>query len=200
MNKKYLIGVIAILVAVVLIVVLKPAFRKEGVEDNEVSVKDYKNTSYKIEGQSILLIDGFSEIESVPGSASKIVTRYFGNEIKHDLNDDGREDIIFILTQERGGSGQFFYAVAALNTPAGYVGSDGYLLGDRILPQSISIDEGITTRGTNRKNVIVVNFATRMLSEPMTSVPSVNKSVWIKLDSTTMQFGEVVSDFEGESR
>jgi len=200
MNKKYLIGVIAILVAVVLIVVLKPAFRKEGVEDNEVSVKDYKNTSYKIEGQSILLTYGFSEIESVLGSASKIVTRYFGNEIKHDLNDDGREDIIFILTQERGGSGQFFYAVAALNTPAGYVGSDGYLLGDRILPQSISIDEGITTRGTNRKNVIVVNFATRMLSEPMTSVPSVNKSVWIKLDSTTMQFGEVVSDFEGESR
>ncbi len=199
MNKKYLIGSIVVLV-IVAFIVLKPPAQKEEIPDNQVSVKDYKNTSYTIEGQSILLTDGFSEIESAPGSASKIVTRYFGNEVKHDLNDDGREDVVFILTQERGGSGKFFYAVAALDMPAGYVGSDAFLLGDRIVPQSTDIDEEITTQGTARKNVIVINFVTRTPNEPFSTEPTINKSVWIKLDPTTMQFGEVAQNFEGESR
>ena len=107
---------------------------------------------------------------------------------------------MFILTQERGGSGQFFYAIAALNTPTGYTGSTGYFLGDRIAPQSTNIDEGRTTQGTIRSNVVVVNVATRMPNEPMTAIPSVGKSVWIKLDPSTMQFGEVAQNFEGESR
>lgn len=191
MNKKYIIGGIIVLAAVAIIIAQKPA---------EVSLGDYKNASYTIEGQSIALTDGFSEIESAPGSASKITTRYFGNEVKHDLNNDGREDVVFIVTQETGGSGVFFYAVAALNTPAGYVGSNAFLLGDRISPQSTSIDEGTTTQGTNRENVIVVNFMTRAEGEPFTAEPTVSKSVWIKLDPATMQFGEVAQNFEGESR
>lgn len=199
MNKKHLIGLIILVVAAVLIF-LKPVSDKQGAKNNEVSVHNYKNSTYTIEGQSVVLTDGFSEIESAPGSATKITTRYFGNEIKHDLDDDGDEDIVFILTQEHGGSGQFFYVVAALNTPTGYRGSEGYFLGDRIAPQSTNMDEGVTTQGTIRSNVIVVNFATRMSNEPMTATPSVGKSVWIKLDPTTMQFGEVAQDFEGESR
>ena len=81
---------------------------------------EYRNAEYVIEGQRIKLADGLAEAETSPGSASRIVTRYFGNELKTDLNDDGREDVVFLLTQQRGGSGTFFYAVAALNTEAGY--------------------------------------------------------------------------------
>jgi hypothetical protein len=191
MNKKYIIGGIVVLAAVAIIIAQKPA---------QVSSEGYKNTSYTIEGQSVTLVDGFSEIEAAPGSASKITTRYFGNEVKHDLNNDGREDVVSIVTQETGGSGVFFYAVAALNTPAGYVGSSAFLLGDRIAPQSTSIDEGTTTQGTKRENVIVVNFMTRAANEPFTAEPTVSKSVWIKLDPATMQFGEVAQNFEGESR
>lgn len=159
-----------------------------------VTEDDHKNAEYVIDGKRIKLVNGVSEIEETPGSVSKLVTRYFGNEVKHDLNDDGREDIVFLLTQEGGGSGTFFYVVAALNTEEGFVGSQAFLLGDRIVPQS-------TRMGTNpnHKNVIVVNWADRAPGEPMTANPSVGKSVWLKLDSETLQFGEVVQNFEGEA-
>lgn len=166
----------------------------------QVLAKDYRNATYVIDGKPVTLVDGLSETEVVPGSATKIITRYFGNEVTHDLNDDGREDVAFLLTQETGGSGTFFYVVAALNTEAGYVGSHALFLGDRIAPQTTEIDEGKTTNGTNRQNVIVVNYATRLPGEPFTTSPSVGKSIWIKLDPATMQFGEVIQDFEGESR
>ena len=156
---------------------------------------EHRNAEYVIEGQRIKLADGLAEAETSPGSASRIVTRYFGNELKTDLNGDGREDVVFLLTQQRGGSGTFFYAVAALNTEAGYLGSDGYLLGDRIAPQTT-----VVSRNPRHKNVIVVNYGDRRPDEPMTARPSVGKSVYLKLDAETVRWGIVVPDFEGESR
>lgn len=163
----------------------------------QVLAKDYKNATYIIESRPITLTNGLSEVEAATGS-SKIITRYFGNEVRHDLNDDGREDIVFLLTQETGGSGIFYYVVAALNTPDGYIGSEALFLGDRIAPQTTHMDEGKTARGTNRQNVIVVNYAVRLPNEPFTTQPSLGKSMWLKLDPTTMQFGEVAQNFEGE--
>lgn len=160
---------------------------------------DEKDATYIIDSRPITLKNGFSEIEDISGSGTT-TTRYFGNKVNHDLNDDGLEDVAFILTQETGGSGTFFYLVAALNTPDGYIGSHAYYLGDRIAPQTTNIDEGLTSRGTKRKNVIVVNFADRLPGEPFTTRPSAGKSVWVKLDPATMQWGVVVPDFEGESR
>jgi hypothetical protein len=152
-----------------------------------------------IDGKVVKLVNGTAETEIVLGSASKIITKYFGNEVTHDLNDDGREDVVFILTQETGGSGSFFYVVAALNTLDGYIGSNAFFLGDRISPQTINMDEGVTAKGTRRQNVIVVNYTTRLSDEPLTATPSVGKSIWLKLDPSTMQFGEVEQNFEGES-
>jgi hypothetical protein len=164
-------------------------------EQAAVAGTDYRNAEYLIDGQRIKLADGLAEAEASPGSAPRIVTRYFGNELGTDLNDDGREDVVFLLTQQRGGSGTFFYAVAALNTEAGYLGSDGYRLGDRIAPQAI-----VVSRDPRHKNVIVVNYADRRPDEPMTAQPSVGKSVYLKLNAETVQWGIVVPNFEGESR
>ena len=155
---------------------------------------EYRNAEYMIEGQRITLADGLAP-DTPPGSASRIVTRYFGNELKTDLNDDGREDIVFLLTQQRGGSGTFFYAVAALKTEAGYRGSDGYLLGDRIAPRTT-----VVSRNPRHKKVIVVNYGDRRPGEPMTAQPSIEKSVYLKLDADTVRWGVVVADFAGESR
>lgn len=94
------------------------------------------------------------------------------------------------MTQETGGSGTFYYVVALLDTTSGPIGSDGVLLGDRISPQTITIDEGKTTNGTNRQNVIVVNYTDRKPGESFDISPSVEKSIWLKLDPRTMQFGE----------
>jgi heat shock protein HslJ len=152
-------------------------------------VTDPKNATYKVNGEAVTLKDGVSEV-AIPDSSAKVVTRYFGNELKTDLNGDGREDTFFLLTQETGGSGTFYYAAGALNTPDGYVGTQATLIGDRIAPQS-------TNKGTG--SIVVVNYAVRKPGEAFTVSPSVGKSIWLKLDPAALQFGEVVQNFEGEA-
>jgi hypothetical protein len=69
------------------------------------AVSDHKDAEYVIDGRRVKLLGGVSEMEGVPGSASKILTRDFGNEVRRDLNGDGGEDVVFLFTQETGGSG-----------------------------------------------------------------------------------------------
>lgn len=192
--KKILVAVVVI--AILLVggfFALNTYIYNEKQADPEVS--GYMDAEYRINGTTVKLVDGRSEVEAAPGSASKIITSYFGNEVRTDLNDDGREDVVFLLTQETGGSGLFYYVAAALNTESGYIGSDTFLLGDRIAPQTTEMSQN-----PKHVDVIVVNYAERAPGEPMTTQPSVGKSVWLKLDIPTMQFGEVVQNFEGESR
>src|SRR3989338_5835156 len=156
---------------------------------------DYKDATYLIEGEPVTLVDGVAETEATPGSASKTITRYFGNEVKGDLNGDMINDLAFILTQETGGSGTFYYVVGEIqNADNTYEGTHAVLLGDRIAPQTTEM-----SRNPNHKNVIVVNYADRAPGEPMTAQPSVGKSIWLKLDPATMQFGQVEQNFEGEA-
>ncbi len=200
MNKKYLVASTIVLVIAAFLISLNLDIERETQSNNKGTVADHKNSSYIIEGQTVTLTDGLSETTSAPSSSVEIVTRYYGNELKHDLNDDEQEDVLFLLTQETGGSGTFFYLVAALQTPTGYVGSQAFLLGDRIEPKSISIDEGMTNNGTHRQNVAVVDFATHASDEPFTAEPTTDTTIWLKLDPDSMQFGEVAQDFEGENR
>jgi heat shock protein HslJ len=141
---------------------------------------------YFIGGVNVFLENGISDIPPAPNSASKIITRYFGNDAKGDLNGDGVEDIAFLLTQETGGSGTFFYVVALLG---GKTPTLSVFLGDRIAPQPMSIKNGI----------LVVNYADRNPGESFTVQPSLGKSLYLKLDPKTLQFGEVVQNFEGEA-
>ncbi len=176
----------------------KPVETTESTEPSQTAptefVGDYKNATYQIDGKAIKLNNGISIIEAAPGSEAKIATRYFGNLLSTDLNGDGQMDVVFILAQETGGSGVFYYAVGAVVTENGYVGTDGYLLGDRIAPQST--DESPNPR---QKNVVVFNYADRAPGEPMTAQPSVGKSVYLKLVPETMRWAIVEPDFEGES-
>ena len=196
MKSNYLL-IIGIVAAVVVAgYVWKGQSREEVVEsDVPAAARSYLDATYVIDGKPVTLVGGEASAPAAPGSASQIVTRYFGNEVKADLNGDGREDIAFILTQSAGGSGTFYYAVAALNTEQGYVGSDGYLLGDRVAPQATTMSPKPV-----QKQVVVFNYAERAADEPMTAQPSVGKSVYLKLNQETMQWGIVVPDFEGESR
>jgi len=150
----------------------------------------YKNAEYRIDGRSVRLVDGVSEMAAAPGSTAKILTRHFGSEVWHDLNQDGQDDVVFLVTQESGGSGTFYYVVAAVSGPGGYIGSQALLLGDRIAPQTAQLLPG---------DIVVVNFAERRPGEPFSTQPSVGKSIWLKLDTATLQFGEVAQNFEGEA-
>ena len=188
MKKTYIIVlVLLVFLGVVCLTNLKQAVAPD---IQVASIPSAKNATYILDGKLVTLLRGGSEVEAAPGSASKIITKYFGNEVVHDLNGDGKDDIAFILTQNTGGSGTFYYAVAAIYTPTGYIGSDGVLLGDRIAPQSTVMGKG---------NIIVVNYADRKPSESFVTQPSIGKSIWLLLDTKTMKFGEVAQNFEGEA-
>ncbi len=154
------------------------------------TVRTPLDATYTVAGEKITLKDGVSEIEVAPGSSSKIVTRYFGNDTIVDLNADGRNDSVFMLTQETGGSGTFFYVAAALNTKDGYVGSHALLVGDRIAPQTM--EKGID-------GSVTVNYVDRKSGESFAIPPSVGKSLRLRFNSETMEFGELVQNFEGEA-
>lgn len=169
-------------------------FLNEEISDSGIDLSDHKNTTYSIADENVILIDGTNEKNLAPDSALKIRTEYFGNEVEIDLNNDGRKDKVFLLTQNTGGSGTFFYIVAALNTIDGHVGSHGFFLGDRIAPQTTEISQN-----PNHKNVIVVNYFDRNKGESLAAEPTVGKSVWLKFDPEIMMFGEVEQDFPGEA-
>ena len=171
MNKKILYVVGALVIAVVFFFISGP---RKSAPDTLVVI-DYKTASYMISGKSVKLSD--SDMA------------YFGNETRADINSDGREDIVF-LASRRAGESIWYFVFAALDTESGYVGSQGLLLGDRIAPQTTNVDA---------KNLVVVNYAVRGPGENSATNPSVGKSIWLKFDQKTMQFGEVVQNFEGEA-
>lgn len=137
---------------------------------------NYKDATYKIEGQNVTLLNGVAETEIAPGSASKLMTRYFGNEAYGDLNGDQIPDIAFLLTQDGGGSGTFYYVVAALKVGYGYEGTNAILLGDRIAPQTTEIKNG----------ELIVNYAERRPGEPMSTQPSIGISKYLKVENGSL--------------
>jgi len=140
---------------------------------------DPQNATYSIEGKEVTLVNGVAEQEAAPGSATKIVTKYFGNAVDIDLNSDGLTDSAFLLTQDGGGSGTFFYVAAAINGANGTQGTNAIFLGDRIAPQSTTIDP-------NNPVQFIVNYMERKTSDPMSAQPSVAVSRTFKLDNNTL--------------
>jgi hypothetical protein len=140
---------------------------------------DPQNATYLIDGKEVTLVNGVAEQEAAPGSATKVVTKYFGNAVDIDLNSDGLMDSGFLLTQDGGGSGTFFYVAAALNTGSGTQGTNAIFIGDRIAPQSTNVDPANPVQ-------FVVNYMERKLSDPMSAQPSVAVSRTFKLDNGTL--------------
>lgn len=159
------------------------------------SPTDFKTVTFLMSGEPVTLVDGVAETETLMGAASKTVVRYFGNEVEGDINGDMIPDMAFLVTQETGGSGTFFYLVGAIQNEDGtYRGTDAVLIGDRIAPMATEYQSFSGIPG----GYIIVNYAERAPGEPMTAQPSVGKSLWLKLDAQMMQFGELVQNFEGE--
>ncbi|MEK9158053.1 MAG: hypothetical protein AAB638_02630 [Patescibacteria group bacterium] len=143
------------------------------------TIKDgHKNTTYNIEEERVTLVNGKAETEIAPNSGSTITTEYFGNEATGDVNGDGLKDIAFVLTQDGGGTGIFYYVVVALNTsgvagsaPGSYKGTNALYLGDRIAPQITEY----------RNGQFVVNYADRSEGEPFSTSPSIGVTKYIKV-------------------
>jgi hypothetical protein len=153
--------------------------RTEAPANPPASATDPQNATYLIDGKEVTLVNGMAEQEAAPGSATKLVTKYFGNAIDIDLNSDGLIDSGFLLTQDGGGSGTFFYVAAAINAGDSTQGTNAIFLGDRIAPQSTNVDP-------NNPVQFIVNYAERKASEPMSAQPSVGVSRTFKLDNGTL--------------
>lgn len=157
----------------------------------ETNVADPQNLTYSVAGEAVTLVGGKSSVPAAPGSAQTVTTQYFGNELVTDINGDGTDDTVFLLTQDGGGSGTFFYLAAALKTVDGYTGTEAVFIGDRIAPQNI-------TKG-DASGTVVVNYADRAPGESFAVSPSVGKSLTLKFNAAKGEWGELVADFEGES-
>jgi len=167
------------LILLVLIVIILAALLRTHKASAPITF-DPRNSSFAIEGKEVALVNGQSEI-SIPGSSAKIVTHYFGNEAIGDLDGDNRADIAYLVSQERGGSGVFYYAVVALNKPDGYKTTNAFFVGDRIAPQSTVIHSD--------SRELDVNFAERNPGEPMTTPPSRGAALLLKVNSSDVLEG-----------
>ena len=132
---------------------------------------DLYNQTFTIDGESVTLKNGLAEREAAPGSATKVVTRYFGNEIKGDLTRDGQDDIAYLVSRETGGTGVFYYAVVAVKTALGYKTTNAFFVGDRIAPQNNYIVS----------NELNINYAERRPGEEFSVPPSQGAVLLLKV-------------------
>lgn len=191
--KKYLLtSFIIIFIGIILVPVVgvyKFNFTNGGDIFPEVTPLDVKNISYVINGEVFNLQNGLAVKDISPNSATKNTLRFFGEPVYGDLNGDGKEDAAILLSNDQGGSGIFYYAVLAIKDDVNtYKTTNALFLGDRIAPQTVNIINGRA----------VYNYAERKFDEPMTTQPSIGKSLWIHYDKKTGEIGEWVKDFEGE--
>ncbi|WP_339721839.1 META domain-containing protein [uncultured Paraglaciecola sp.] len=147
------------------------------------------NTRFNINQSDIQLINGYAEQIAAPDSSSKITTQVWGEPKVTDLNADGQQDAVLILSQNTGGSGTFYYLAVAIREGNHYKGSKGILLGDRIQPQEIQVV-------TNR---VTVEFLERFMSEPTVTSPSMPREQVVIYDTDTQQLIPVEQNFEGEA-
>ncbi len=80
-----------------------------------------------------------------------------------DINNDGKQDAVVLLSQSGAGSGIFIYAAAYVSGPLNYKGSNAVFIGDRISPQSVSISNGIIT----------IHYLDRKPDEPYAADPTI---------------------------
>ncbi len=146
-------------------------------------LKDVKNLTYNVGGETFNLIGGSAVNEIVPNSSSKNTLSIFGDPVYGDLNSDNQNDAAIILVNTLGGSGTFYYAVLAIDGNGKYKATNAILLGDRVAPQTVEIHDGIA----------VFNYAERKAGEPMTTRPSIGKSLRVIYDAKTEKISELIN-------
>jgi hypothetical protein len=124
-----------------------------------------ENATFTFDGESISLENGRKEIADEIGFYSE--TRLLGEPAYGDINEDGQNDAATFIARSGAGSGVFVYVVGYISSPTGYKGTEGFFIGDRISPQSLTISNG----------VISVHILDRAEDEPYSAEPSIEKAL-----------------------
>jgi hypothetical protein len=167
-DRKLMLAGLAVLLLGLIFLIASP--RSDSPAEPQASV-DPLNLTYDIERIIVPLVNGRAEQESAPGSATKLVTQVFGQAVYGDISGDGAADAAMIVTQEMGGTGTFYYLVAAIATEGGGENAGNTIfLGDRIAPQNITIENGMIT----------VNYADRAQGESFTVEPHIGHTTRVR--------------------
>ncbi len=178
MNKKgWVIAAVIVIAAIVLIAIYwHSGNTNPPAAQAPAATFDPLNATYVIDNTPVTLVDGRSSVPAAPGSATQIVTTIFGSPVSGDLTHDGVPDAAVMLAVDGGGSGTFYYIAAAVNASGTAQGTDAYLLGDRIAPQTLEI----------RNGQIIANYAVRKPGEPMTAQPSMGVSTYLIVQGSSL--------------
>ncbi len=130
-----------------------------------VSKPDIANGTFNFEGEEIKLTNGKATTKISPNSAISIETLLTKKIEYGDINGDKKNDAVGLVIQEGGGSGTFVFLIAYVSGNVEYKGSNAIFVGDRISPESVSIDEA---------GMITVRYLDRLPSEAMAVDPSVS--------------------------
>ncbi|MDO8589995.1 MAG: hypothetical protein Q7R69_01860 [bacterium] len=115
------------------------------VSDKGIFRPDPSGATFTFDDESVTLSAGRNETTITPGSALVEETALLDQFAYGDINADGKEDTVLLLARYGGGSGTFIYLAAFVSGPVTYRGSEATFIGDRVSPQSLSINKGVVT-------------------------------------------------------
>jgi len=131
---------------------------------------DPAGARYGIDGEAVQLEEGRAERPAAPGSAATVVTRLVGEPVFADLAGDGDGDAVLWLVRETGGSGTFYYVATAFREAGGFRGGRAVLVGDRIVPGTLSVEHRIVTAA----------YLDRRPDEAMAARPTVPRTAYFR--------------------
>lgn len=182
-NTKIILSIIGLLVIVILTFLYLKSKNNIPISNDS----NVLNIAYTVDGNTYNLINGKAELP-IENSSAKNTLSIFGEPVYGDLDKDGDDDAAILLVYNTGGSGTFYYASLAINNDGTYLATNTMLLGDRIAPQTVEIQDGRA----------LYNIMERNITDPMTTPPSIGKSIWIHYNAQDNSIGQWIKDFEGE--
>ena len=148
---------------------------------------NYKNTTFISDLYGTTTLENGKSIskDTELGESGIVETGILEGEklnVKADIDEDGKQDDLFFIFQNGGGSGTFIYLLAKLSSNEKNKLVQAYLIGDRISPQGISI---------NKDGNIQVAFLDRLDEEPFSEEPTLLKRIILKFNKNTYTFEKV---------
>ena len=126
---------------------------------------DPRSGTFTFDNQTVTLSGGKAE-QTDPETGEVEDTLLLDEKGYGDLNGDGKQDAVVLLSQSGSGSGVFIYAAAYVSGPLNYKGTNAVFLGDRVAPESVSISNGVVT----------VKYLDRGPDEPYAADPTIPSS------------------------
>lgn len=175
MKKTIRIVFYCILVTIISIIIAG-IYRFNFTDAGDILMKnDPKNIAYTIDGELFVLKEGKASKEIAPESAIKNTLSLFEEPVYGIFGEKGVPGAAVLLVNNNGGSGTFYYAALAIASGTSYISTNAIFLGDRIAPQTILLQQGVT----------IYNYADRNEGEHMVAKPSIGKSAYIYYNEET---------------